>query len=264
MDGRRTAGGTVTSSLHGRTAIVTGAASGIGRAIAMEFAAKGARVVIFDVETEAARDTVEAIVAAGGKALALDVDVSNIAQVDGAVAGVLTRYGSIDVLCNNAGVMDRMAPAHTLPPEEWEHVMAVNARGPYATCHAVLPSMLERRSGAIVNIASIAGLTGGRAGAAYTASKHAVIGLTKSMAWTYVDYGIRCNAICPGGIRTPIMRNIDIDEGLGVERLRLPGATKPRQGEPDEIAAAAVFLASDQASFVNGSIIPVDGGWMVA
>lgn len=244
-------------------AIVTGGASGIGRATALEFARQGARVAVIDINQPGAEETIEQVRELGGGGLAVTTDVADAAAVDAAVAQIGDELGPVAVLANVAGVMDHLSPAHTLTGAEWARVMAVNASGPYHLCHAVLPGMLERGAGSIVIVASVAGLTGGRAGAAYTASKHAAVGLGRSIAWTYADAGLRCNVICPGAVRTPIMAGVTPEVGPFAERLRAAGP-RPRAGQPGEIATIAAFLASPEASYVNGSIIPVDGGWMTA
>ncbi len=250
--------------LDGRVAIVTGGASGIGRAICGRFAAEGAAVAVVDIDEPGAVTTVEAIASAGGRAVAVTADLRAPDDIAAAAAQARDELGPVDVLVNNAGVMDALRPPMSVSVAQWEAVFAVNVTAPFLLCQAVLPDMIANRRGAIVNIASIAGLLGGRAGTAYTASKHALVGLTRSIAFTHVEDGIRCNAICPGGVSTGIATRGDPRDPFGAQRYRLAHATKPRHGEPDEIAAAAAFLASDRASFVNGAILPVDGGWTAA
>ena len=250
--------------LDGMVAIVTGGASGIGRAICGRFAAEGAAVAVVDIDEPGAVATAEAIVGAGGQAVAVTADLRVPDDIAAAAARVRAELGSVDVLVNNAGVMDALRPPLSVSVAQWELAFAVNVTAPFLLCQAVLPDMIANRRGVIVNIASIAGLLGGRAGTAYTASKHALVGLTRSIAFTHVEDGIRCNAICPGGVSTGIADRDDPRDPFGAQRYRLAHATKPRHGEPDEIAAAAAFLASDQASFVNGAILPVDGGWTAA
>jgi NAD(P)-dependent dehydrogenase (short-subunit alcohol dehydrogenase family) len=251
----------VMRDLTDKVSIITGSASGIGRAIAMRFAAEGAVVIVADVNVEGADVTVDAIAKANGRAHAVAVDLRDPTDIKRAVGDVLAEHGRIDVLCNNAGVMDALRPPLEVSLELWELVMAVNATAPFLLTQAVLPGMIAQGSGSIVNIASIAGIAGGRAGTAYTVSKHALVGLTRSVAFTHLEDGIRCNAICPGGITTGIASRDDPRDDFGAVRYRLAHAMKPRHGDPAEIAKAAVFLASDEASFVNGVIMPVDGGW---
>ncbi len=252
------------TALDGTTAIVTGGASGIGRAICGRFADEGAAVAVVDIDESGADATAGAIADAGGRAIAVTTDLRVPDDIAAAVARVGDEFGSIDVLVNNAGVMDALRPPLSVSLPQWELAFAVNVTAPFLLCQAVLPGMIANGAGAIVNIASIAGLSGGRAGTAYTASKHALVGLTRSIAFTHVEDGIRCNAICPGGVATGIADRDDPRDPFGAERYRLAHATKPRHGEPDEIASVAAFLASDRASFVNGAIVPVDAGWTAA
>jgi NAD(P)-dependent dehydrogenase (short-subunit alcohol dehydrogenase family) len=176
------------------------------------------------------------------------------------LAAACDRFGRLDVLCNNAGVMDQLFPVHELDPPVWERVLAVNLTGPYLGCHHAVPIMLEQGGGVIVNTASIAGLRGGRAGAAYTVSKFGVIGLTQNVASAYWDTGIRCNAICPGSVDTSIGGGLKASELGWKLRMRDEGQ-RPRRGRPEEIARVAAFLASDDAAYVNGATIVVDGGY---
>jgi NAD(P)-dependent dehydrogenase (short-subunit alcohol dehydrogenase family) len=247
-----------------KVALVTGGGNGIGRAIAVRLASDGAAVVVVDIAEAAAAETTDRISRAGGRAIHVRADITDAADVDHAVTTAIREFGRVDVLCNNAGIMDGMFPVADVPVDLWERVFAVNVTAPFLFSRLVIPGMLERGSGAVINIASVAGLFGGRAGAAYTASKHALVGLTRNIAWTYADVGIRANAICPGGIRTDIgLRDVE-RHTLGLERYTATQSTMPRSGEPEEIAAVAAFLASDDASLVNGDVIPVDGGWTAA
>jgi NAD(P)-dependent dehydrogenase (short-subunit alcohol dehydrogenase family) len=251
-------------SLQGKSAIVTGGGMGIGRAISRRYAAEGARVVIFDINADAANETVALIEADGGAASFIRADLGSPDDIAAAAAGAIEACGQLDILCNNAGVMDALRPPLAGDLAQWNFVFAINVTAPYLLSQAVLPHMIANQSGAIVNIASIAGITGGRAGTAYTSSKHALIGLMKNIAYAHAEDGIRCNAICPGGINTGIATRDAPRNDFGAARFRLAHGTKPRHGEPDEIARVAAFLASDDASFVNGVAVPVDGGWMAA
>jgi NAD(P)-dependent dehydrogenase (short-subunit alcohol dehydrogenase family) len=248
------------SGLEHGSVIVTGAGSGIGRAAALRFAAEGARVVVADLNAEAAKAVVEQIRAAGGAAIAVAGDLSEQAVVDQVVATAVDSYGGVDVLVNNAGIMDRMSAAADVSDAEWEQVIRVNLTAPFLLTRAALPHMLAKGKGAIVNTASEAGLRGSAAGTAYTASKHGVIGLTRSVAVMYRTAGIRANAIAPGGTQTNIVVNAD----PAAHGPRTLGAYMPNVGrvsDADEQAAAIVFLASDAASNINGAILPVDNGW---
>lgn len=243
-----------------KSVLITGAGSGMGRSMALLFAAEGAKVVAADVVGPRAEETAAQVRQAGGEALAVTADVSSSDSVDQMVEAALRAYGKIDVLCNNAGIMDRMMPVAEVTDELWQRVLAVNLTGPFLACRRVIPLMLERGGGVILNIASVGGLQGGRAGAAYTTSKHGLIGLTKNIAWMYGDKGIRCSAICPGAIETAIGLGGEPSQ-LGLERAQRGMATLPRPGKPEEVARAALFLASDDASYINGAVLVVDGGW---
>jgi NAD(P)-dependent dehydrogenase (short-subunit alcohol dehydrogenase family) len=250
------------TGLSGKSVIVTGAASGIGRATALRFAAEGAKVVVADLNAEGAKSVVSAIESAGGTAVAVTGDLSDSAVVDGVVAGAVDTFGGIDVLVNNAGVMDSMSATADVTDAEWERVLRINLTAPFLLTRAVLPHMLAAGRGAIVNTASEASLRGSAAGTAYTVSKHGVLGLTRSLAVMYRDKGIRANAIAPGGTITDIAAGVDIDgEAHGPAVTGRHRNNMGRVSEPEEQAAAIVYLASDAASSVNGVILPVDNGW---
>ncbi|RPF30937.1 SDR family NAD(P)-dependent oxidoreductase [Streptomyces sp. TLI_185] len=248
------------SGLDGRSVIVTGAGSGIGRAAALALAAQGARVVVADLNAEGADAVVKEIEQAGGAAVAVVGDLSEQAVVDQAVRTAVESFGGVDVLVNNAGIMDRMSALADVGDAEWERVIRVNLTAPFLLTRAVLPHMLQAGRGAIVNTASEAGIRGSAAGAAYTASKHGVVGLTKSLAVMYRNQGIRTNAIAPGGTATGMIPDID-GSAHGPAALGPYMGNVGRVSQPEEQAAAIVFLASDAASNVNGVILPVDNGW---
>lgn len=247
--------------LAGKVAVVTGAASGMGEAIAKAFAQHGARVVVADLVAEGAQRVAGEIRTSGGTAVAVAANVADEQDVQRMIDTAVQEFGTLDILVNNAGIMDNMTPAHELTDELWERVMAVNATGPMRAIRKALPIFMEKGQGSIINISSIGGLNGSRAGAAYTASKHAVIGLTKNVAFQYAKNGIRCNAIAPGAVATNIAATITSPSPFGAEKAGLGMALNPRIGEPHEIATAALYLASDEASFVNGAVLVVDGGW---
>ncbi|MEV4287900.1 glucose 1-dehydrogenase [Nonomuraea bangladeshensis] len=240
-----------------RVALVTGAGSGIGRAMAVAFAKAGARVVAADVDRARAEETAAVV---GEAALAVTADVGDQASVAALTEAAIGAYGRIDVLCNNAGILDTMALPAEIAPEVWDRVIRVNLTGAFLVTHAVLPHLLRQGRGAIVNTASEAGIRGGAAGAAYTASKHGLIGLTRSVAWAYAKDGIRCNAILPGPTATNIADGATFDPA-GAARLSPVLALGELMAQPEQMADAALYLASDAASFVNGAIVPVDGGW---
>jgi NAD(P)-dependent dehydrogenase (short-subunit alcohol dehydrogenase family) len=255
---------TMTSSstlgLDGKSVIVTGAGSGIGRAAALRFAGEGAKVLIADINAEGAKAVAEEVAAAGGTAVTVVGDLSEQPVVDEVVAAAVERFGRLDVLVNNAGIMDRMSAAADVTDDEWERVLRVNLTAPFLLTRAVLPHLLAAGKGAIVFTASEAALRGSAAGAAYTVSKHGVVGLTKNLAVMYRNQGIRTNAIAPGGTATNI--RVDLEEGAhgpSVIFSHLQNAGRPAEAE--EQAAVIVFLASDVASNINGAILPVDGGW---
>lgn len=250
----------MTNEFMGKTAIVTGGGAGIGRATALQLALAGANVVVADVHAETALDTVASIHSAQGSAMAVVGDLSEQAVVDHLVAHTIETYGSIDVLVNNAGIMDDMSGPHEVSDAVWNRVIQVNLTAPFRLIRAVVPQMLLQGHGAIVNTTSEAGLRGSAAGTAYTVSKHAVVGLTKSAAVIYRDKGIRVNAVAPGGVATSLEVHVKEDAmGLGV----IGGYARNvgRTAQPEELAAAIVFLASDAASNISGAILPVDSSW---
>jgi 3-oxoacyl-[acyl-carrier protein] reductase len=244
--------------LDGKVALITGAGSGIGRASAERFAAEGARVVAVDLQGEA--ETAAAIEAAGGDALALTTDVADEEAVAAMAAAALERFGKVDVLMNNAGVLDDYLAAADTPTEVWNRVLGVNLNAHFFTARALVPQMLERGDGAIINVASTAGLNGGNGGVAYTASKHGVIGFTRQLAFDYARKGIRCNVLCPGAVETGMTKEIFASPDAAV-MAAVESAPIGRWAQPDELANVALFLASDEASFVNGAVYLVDGGF---
>ena len=241
----------------GKTVIVTGAGSGIGRATASRVAREGGRVIAVDISKERLDDVVVEL--AGTDILPV---VANITD-DTAITAILTAAGDrIDALANVAGIMDDMTPVHEVTDAVWQRVFAINVDGTMKLMRAVVPGMLERQSGSIVNVASEAALRGSAAGVAYTASKHAVVGLTKSSAYMYGPSGIRVNAVAPG----PTITNIEANfaSALGAERVRAGMALLPDAVEADALAASITFLLSDDGVNVNGQVLASDGGWSVA
>lgn len=247
--------------LQDKVAVVTGAASGMGKAIAILYAKEGAKVVVSDLTLEGAGATVAEITAFGGTATAIEADISKERDVYRLIKAALNSYGTLDILVNNAGIMDNFAPAGDVTDEMWDKVFAVNVTGVMRTIRQAIPIFLEKGAGVIVNIASVGGLYGSRAGASYTAAKHAVVGLTKNTGFQYADKGIRCNAIAPGGVNTNITASVNNLHEDGVNKVMAGAAFNPRTGEPEDIARVALFLASDDAAFVNGTVVTADAGW---
>lgn len=246
----------------GKVVIVTGAGTGMGRAMVAAFVGQGARVAAIgrrlDKLVEAADATEDR-----DRVMTVQADVTVEADVSAAMKEVIGKWGRIDLLCNNAGVLDTYHPAHEVSLEEWNHVMAVNVTGPFLTAKYTIPHMLTQGKGAIINIASTSSFSAASGGSAYTASKHAVLGLTRQLCFEYGVKGVRVNAICPGVTATPMT--------LGEEPSILPDwhdavAKLPGQRicRPEEIAKLAVFLGSDDADYVHGSAYVMDGGWLTA
>jgi NAD(P)-dependent dehydrogenase (short-subunit alcohol dehydrogenase family) len=244
--------------LKDKTAIVTGAAHGIGKAIAELFAAEGAWVLVADVDDVAGETTAAGIRDRGGRAAFRHVDVADEAHVAAAVKHAADAGdGRIDVLCNNAAYLTQWHDVVAASRAEWDRCFQVGLMGMAHFCREVLPLMVPRRAGAVVNIASIQGLIGSRDSAAYSSMKHAVVGLTRSVAYDYAPHNIRANAVCPGAIDT----RIAAPPGSELHARQIAKTPLGRTGEPREVASAALFLASDEASYITGAVLPVDGGW---
>lgn len=257
--------------LENKVALVTGAGGGFGREFAMQLALAGASVVCLDRQEAHVKETESAIRRAGGVAESYVADIANEDAVNEAISSAVTRFASIDVLVNNAGISTRPVRIHELPTDDWDRLMSVNLRGTYLCAKAVLPHMMRRRGGSIINIASITGMVGfypgvSAIGAAYSASKAGMIGLTRQVAAEYAADNIRCNAVAPG---------FHTGTDLGRER-RLSATAKETQllgeaivnrtplrrlGSAEELAGLIVYLSSDASRFVTGQIIPHDGGW---
>ena len=240
----------------GKVAIVTGAASGIGRAAALAFAASGARVVVSDVDENGGQQTVATIQAGGAEALFVRCDVSQSAQVKALIAGAMVTYGRLDIAFNNAGI-------NSIAADEWDEAefdrsIAVNMKGVMLCMREEVPAMLTNGGGAIVNTASINGLVGNPRQPAYTSGKHGVVGLTRSAALRWARQGIRVNCVCPGVIDTPMVAQAAATPQI---RVMMESMTPiGRMGRPEEVAAAVLWLCSDQASFVTGHPLVIDGG----
>lgn len=247
--------------LQNQVAVVTGAASGMGKQIALLFAKEGAKVAVSDLNLEGAQATVEEIKSQGGTAFAIKTNVAVEEDIQNLIDTTVQNYGTVDILINNAGIMDGMEPAGEINDDKWERVFAINTTSVMRSTRKVLPIFLKKKKGVIVNVASAGGLNGARAGAAYTASKHAVVGFTKNTGYMYATEGIRCNAIAPGGVETNIGASMQGISQFGFGKQQLGMAINPRVGKPEEIAKVALFLASDESSFVNGTVITADAGW---
>lgn len=252
--------------LEGKVAIVTGAASGMGLAIATLFAAEGAKVVAADWNAERLNTAVETIKGSGGAIVGSQGNIADKAAAEGLIDTAVSEFGGLHVLVNNAGVMDYMAGVGEMTDEIWRRVLGINLDGPMFTSRKAVQHFLAHGGGAIVNVASTAGKHGGAAGTAYTVSKHGVMGLTRSTAWMYAKRGIRCNAILPGGTATNIGESMPQDklDMTGAQRAQVFAGLIPGYLMPQDIANLALFLASDEARMINGALIPADGGWDAA
>jgi NAD(P)-dependent dehydrogenase (short-subunit alcohol dehydrogenase family) len=245
------------SRLANKVAIVTGAAHGIGRAIAELFAEQRAWVLLADVDAETGNEVASRIRESGGQVKFVHTDVTSSDDVEQAVKFAAEKDGRIDVLVNNAAHLGDWLDVQQATPEQWDHSFSLTLMGAVRFTRAALPWMIPHKSGSIINIASMQGLVAGRSSAVYTSMKHALVGLTRSTALDFGPHGIRANAICPGPIRTRISPPI----GSELHQRQISKTMMARTGEPREVAWAAVFLASDESSFITGTTLPVDGGW---
>jgi NAD(P)-dependent dehydrogenase (short-subunit alcohol dehydrogenase family) len=251
----------MTGRLQNRVALVTGGSSGIGRASALAFAREGAKVAVADVNVEGGAETVRMISEAGGQGIFVKCDVSQASDVEGAVDEVVNSFGRLDCALNNAGIAQGGGRIHELAENVWDRVIDVNLKGIWLCLKSEINHMLTQGGGAIVNMASVFGLTGTDWGScSYVASKHGVVGLTRTAALEYAKEGIRVNAVCPGFVYTAMTRDVLDDP----ERIDWAMAYEPigRAGKPEEVAEVVVWLCSDAASFVTGHAMAVDGGWV--
>ena len=248
--------------LEEKVALITGASRGIGKAIALEFAKQGCNIAFTDVREDENMKACQAeLEAMGVKAKGYAANAASFEDSALLVENVVKEFGRIDVLVNNAGIMDGMEPVGEITDEKWDRVFSVNTRGVMQAMRLAVNLFLEQGHGVIVNNISAGGLRGGRAGAAYVASKHAVTGLTANTGYMYAQSGIRCNGIAPGGVETNIQSSMTGVSQFGAGRQMTGSQTMPRLGKPDEVAQLALFLGSDDSSFINGQVIAADAGW---
>lgn len=248
--------------LEGKIALITGGSTGIGRATAQIFAREGAKVAVADVNVEGAQETVQLITDAGGEAIFIKTDVSQAADTEAMVKKVVETYGRLDCAFNNAGIEGELQPTQDYAEATWDRVMGINLKGVWLSMKAEIQQMLSQGGGAIVNTASAAGLVAVPAMSAYVAAKHGVVGLTKTAALEYAKSGLRVNAVCPGGVDTPMLKRVFSNNPQFAETA---AAAEPvgRLAQPAEIGEAVAWLCSEAASFVTGHPMAVDGG-MVA
>ncbi|MGA2410250.1 MAG: glucose 1-dehydrogenase [Candidatus Binataceae bacterium] len=251
----------MTGILDGKVAIITGAASGIGRASSSIFAREGARLLLADLQEEGGNETLETVRKAGGEAIFLKTDVAQWDDVERMVAKAVEAYGRVDCAFNNAGIDGKGGLTHQCTEENWNRVLAINLTGVWLCMKAEIIQMLKQGGGAIVNTSSDAGLAGAKGLPAYVAAKHGVAGLTKAAALEYGKHNIRVNAVCPGPIRTPMLGRL-LNKRADIEAKMARAEPLKRLGEPSEIGEAVAWLCSDCASYVHGLPMPVDGGYM--
>lgn len=252
--------------LEGKVAVITGAGSGMGRAMANLFAAEGAKIVAAEWNADTLAEVVAEVTGSGGTITGVQGNVALEADCDKIIDAAVDTYGRIDVLCNNAGVMDTNQGVGELSNEMWERVLGINLNGPMYLSRKTVPIMVAQGGGSIVNTSSVAGVGGGAAGAAYTVSKHGLLGLTRNTAFIYAQKGVRCNAIVAGAVETNIMQSVDptkMDPEASA-RLQTWYAAIPGQLKATDIANLALFLASDESRMINGAAIPADAGWTAA
>ena len=246
-------------ALENKVALVTGAGSGIGREIALKYAAEGAKVVVSDINEKGAEETIAEIDAAGGTAFFIKADTSKAEDAAALVEQTIKKYGDLHIACNNAGIGGPISPVGEYPVDGWDKVIGINLSGVFYGMRYQLPAILKSGGGSIVNIASILGQVGTKGSAAYVAAKHGVVGLTKAAALEYADQKVRINAVGPGYINTPLIeKSLDDKARKALVGLHPIG----RLGEAGEVAELVLWLSTDKASFVTGSYYNIDGGYL--
>lgn len=247
--------------LENKVAIITGGANGIGKAIAAAYAKEGAKVSLADFNEEALNRTVQEFRSQGFEAFGVKVNVASEEDIQRMVDDTAAKFGQVDILVNCAGVLDNMQAAHNVEDAIWSRVMDINVGGVMRTSRKILPFFTKQGSGVIVNLASICGITGGRGGLTYTAAKHAVAGMTKNIASAYGAQGVRCNAIAPAQVETGMTQSIENYDMFGLQQATRGAGLMNRSASPAEIASIALFLASDESSYINGVVLAADAGW---
>ena len=245
--------------LQNKIAIITGAGSGMGQGIALAFVKEGAKVVVADWSEKGGKETVEQVRKINGEAVFVKTDVSKTADIDKMVKACLDKFGRVDILVNNAGII-KFGPLHETPEEDWNAVLDVNLKSVFLGSKRVIPEMLKQGKGKIISISSIAGLVGFAQSGAYCASKGGIIALTKEMVLEYAPKKINVNCIAPGIIKTAMTKDMLADPAT--KQFLESSTLYPRLGEPEDIAQATVYLASNESDFVNGEVLVVDGGWV--
>lgn len=249
--------------LKDKVVILTGASSGIGEAAALRMAEEGAKVVVIARRFERLEKLAERAADFEGEIYPLAGDMSKDEDIKNTVEKTVEKYGRVDVVVNNAGVLDKFLSADNMEDEVWDFVMTVNVTGPMKLIREAMPYMKEQKSGNIINISSVGGLFGAKGGLAYVTSKHAIIGMTKHIAAIFGDQGIRCNAIAPGTIETEIGGTVTEPNMMVLDKVMKTAEVYPVVGEPDDIGNLILFLASDESKFINGATIVSDGGWTI-